>query len=1248
MDLDDLNFRNPIKIGYYDPFNVLPSIREEIESKWPITNLHWKYYTAKSVKSIPLLPVTFIEEIPKPSLELSNISDDRYIRMMFVKYDNVDSYRSQIRPLIREWLKSLVSKSNVEWLIVLVIPSSSKYKESTLIKTSVYDKLKNDFGIEGKELVKLAFENNARYDLNVDRCFRVNEQYDNEIDKIEIFSEFTRVCKDALIRTFNNKQTAFQAQLDAIANESHSSFKSFLIKLNYAKFLGDIRLLKEAEDMYGAVSLLLPEVWSAHSEIFDLSFSFPNDINSYRLEYAFDTAAVFHQINSYDPKSLMKLNLGDLRCLIFVNQSAVLQSLANLANTISISALYISNLFRDLLKFIDSLRKMFELDPKGNRLELYQFLFAVIDFYLRLPISEKVIEVTNASNNNGDGNGDAYQLHEIYELKGELKLVQRSLLNDLGRLCSYKRTDDIMDSIDIGLEDSLKHNSNELRFKSLFESMKDNDSFFDAFEKLTESAIQDFLIAGRSKTIDVLSIDLVILHYKRGNYRLAFDVLQDSYEFFIEHKWNFMGGMLLEIYIHCKEKLGDYSASDLITPNIQLLSLLSDSKLSQGNINCYRITKSPKQVEEILSGVILNSNDLHERQYYPLDWLFSCEISPYIHPDLSTSLDRYYLDIDIKNSLGIDINAKNVSVLLRSNDNDTMIEFKSDAVSVSLKGSTIRVFTTFFKMATFTVESTRILLTDTIEFVEKSGGNLTNNEKGNATVVRFSKSIVAEDFHDSILYHDDRSDRKDTRIHFYQSLDKLWCEYAVPSLIQLGSSELVLSLHNQNNLIKNVSLELQELTAGLKFNRDSISSKLDRDLIAQGETWEIGIPYSYFSDSKIISVGCEVSYYVGVVKYTHIMRQEIDTTLTVSVSVQDIFKPNCLFLNFQICTANSKFPVKLISCEANCENSSYTIQEPKLKPSNVITFGEQPVSVFYRILLKESSKIQLNDKIDLCVVYSNIKDECIQIILQQVKKRLSQKGLLSYWFVVADVISKQVRFDLNHYAINKIIRVLNAMEILIMLEKIVARSIEREDDRLKVISIMKSGLSDTDNIPPVVEFSHQRLMIPVSIPTLRFLHRARYDFSRSPFYLVGEPIRVNLIVESILKWASGLDLEDQVDISVLAESSPGKDVSNDKILESVDSYDFTISIPNDLNWLVSGFKKKTLNTETVNRIEIVLVPLAVGKLHLPRVLIKSPEGSHSNGNSFTSNSNNNIEVEVANGAETLLVLSEQEAISFAF
>ena len=47
-----------------------------------------------------------IEEIPNKKSDQNQLDiDGIYSRVMFIKVESLDKYRSQVRPLIREWLK---------------------------------------------------------------------------------------------------------------------------------------------------------------------------------------------------------------------------------------------------------------------------------------------------------------------------------------------------------------------------------------------------------------------------------------------------------------------------------------------------------------------------------------------------------------------------------------------------------------------------------------------------------------------------------------------------------------------------------------------------------------------------------------------------------------------------------------------------------------------------------------------------------------------------------------------------------------------------------------------------------------------------------------------------------------------------------------------------------------------------------------------------------------------------------------
>ena len=169
MAIQDSEVSTTLKIGYYDPFDVFKLIQPSIESKLPLTNLHWKSPAHNSnLKSIPNLPVNLVEEVPKRSKVLD---DDVLTRLMFIQCESIDIYKSQVRPLIKEWLRHLVRNTQCEWLIVLYVPLHSKDTNYHLIKTNIYNKLKTDFEKDGKYLAEVGIQISD----DIDRCFRLKD-----------------------------------------------------------------------------------------------------------------------------------------------------------------------------------------------------------------------------------------------------------------------------------------------------------------------------------------------------------------------------------------------------------------------------------------------------------------------------------------------------------------------------------------------------------------------------------------------------------------------------------------------------------------------------------------------------------------------------------------------------------------------------------------------------------------------------------------------------------------------------------------------------------------------------------------------------------------------------------------------------------------------------------------------------------------------------------------------------------------
>lgn len=1217
MEIDDLNLRNPVLVGYYDPFNVYPLIKDELHSKLPLTNLHWKYNISKPLKSIPLLPVRFVEEVPKNTSMKGN--DETYSRIMFIKYESLDTYRAQVRPLIKEWLKHLVSDSEVEWAIVLFMGSSLKDKLSSIIKTSLFDKLKIDFGIDGKELQALSVDSGVK-----ERCFKVREVYESEMAKLESYNDLINHMKDFLISSFNNKYVSLN---ELIYNHKATDINAFILKLKLADLLNDMRLLNDSLSIYNELSNDLNKLYYSDRSKFETEITnIPTDLNGYLFEQSFGSTSIK---SSFDRE---KINLFKLKSLIFVNQSSLLQLLANYANSISLSSISISSIYQKLLYFLNDLSNIF-----GDKLN--EWIFVVIDNYLKLPICNKLM-----NENMKSIDGEQYnQLSEILEFQGELKLTQRSKLAKIANSHGYNINgiDEILEEISLD-DDKTYQEISQLSYKPLLEILLNRETYYMHFEKSTELIIHDFVNSGRTKTIDILSIDLALLNYQIGNYQESLNILQDSYNFFINNSWNFMGGILLEIYLNCIEKL-DKSENSLISLTcLRLFSNLVNSKNGKFGINNYKLIKPKVKITRLFKKIEEYSSKLNESINFPLDKIFKVDIMPFIQSDESTNADKYFVQIKLTNNYGIDFSFMEIQLILENSEG--ILYFNVENATISNKvDNTIKLYSNNFKFGSFNPSHITVRINKNLRFTKRFNAEHGIDSTADDTVIQYNNETILKD---SFLNDSESRDivvghnKWTSDMFFYPGLTKFSCEFCTPIDIDLESTEVILRIKNGNNNVQDMKIDIISNTNGLKINKELLKDRLKVKSLSSNESIDIKIPYSYYSDNKIISLKTDIAYSSNGEDFSHSIIDQVDTTLTISVSVQDIFKSQYIFSKFQVGTSNPKLPIRIISNDLTTINENYTIISPKNSPSP-ITFGDQPASYFYKIIPKSDYMIKSLDSLDLKVQYSDLKNECCAIIQSFLLDRLHDLQLRKYWYLIKTLLFKEIIFDLNNYAINQEVKIINNCEIELLIERTLLKHVQEKEDKKKLIGLFKDVLFENElKFEVTPNFENRQLLITVPIPVLNILQIIEFEFERKPQYLVGEPILMNLNIESITKWSNNkVKAGSEDEIEILAESSPSKPVSLFSQKEN-----FQLTIQTDDNWLISGFRKESFqidydSNENKNSFEVVLIPLTVGRLLLPKINVRTLENLE---NDFS------MDINFKNGLETLLVVPDVNSITFSF
>lgn len=1217
MEIDDLNLRNPVQVGYYDPFSVYPLIKDELQSKLPLTNLHWKYNVSKPLKSIPLLPVKFVEEVPKHTSIKG--SDETYSRIMFIKYETLDTYRAQVRPLIKEWLKHLVSDSDVEWAIILFIGSSLKDKLSSIIKTSLFDKLKIDFGIDGKELQVLSVDSGVK-----ERCFKVREVYENEMTKLESYNELINHMKDFLISSFNNKYVSLN---EMIYNHKETDFNAFILKLRLADLLNDMRLLNDSLSIYNELSNDLNKLYYSNPSAFETKITnIPRDLNGYLFEKSFVSSSIKRSLDGE------KINIFELKSLIFVNQSSLLQLLANYASSISLASISISSIYQKLLYFLNDLSNIF-----GDKLN--EWIFVVIDNYLKLPICNKLM-----SENTKSIDGEQYnQLSEILEFQGELKLTQRSKLTKIANSHGYKINgiNEILEEISLD-DDKSPQNISQLSYEPLLDILLNRETYYTHFEKSTELIIHDFVNSGRAKTIDILSIDLALLNYQIGNYQESLNILQDSYDFFINNSWNFMGGILLEIYLNCIEKL-DQSDSSLISLTcLRLFSNLVNSKNGKFGINNYKLIKPKIKIARLFKKIEEYSSKLNDAIEFPLDKIFKVDILPFIQSDESTNADKYFIQINLSNIYGIDFSFTEIELILENSEGILSLSVENATISNKVD-NTIKLYSNKFIFGSFNPSYIAIKINNKLSFTKRFNAEHGMGSTADDTVIQYNNETILKDSflndsepRDVVVAHN----KWTSDVFFYPGPSKFSCEFCTPIDIDLESTEIILRIKNGDNNVQDMKINVISNTNGLKINKELLKDRLKIKSLSSNETVDIKIPYSYYSDNKIISLKADIAYSSNGENFNHSIINQVDTTLTISVSVQDIFKSQYIFSKFQVGTSNPKLPIRIISNDLTTKNENYSIISPKNSPSP-ITFGDQPASYFYKIIPKSDYIIKSLDSLDLKVKYSDLKNECCAIIQSFLLERLHDLHLRKYWFLIKTLLFKDIIFDLNNYAINQEVKIINNREIELLIERMLLKHIQEKEDKKKLIGLFKNVLLENElKYEATPNFENRQLSISVPIPVLNILQIIEFDFERKTQYLVGEPIIMNLNIESITKWSNNkikAGYEDEIEI--LAESSPSKPESLSSQKEN-----FQLTIQTDDNWLISGFRKESFeidydSNENKNSFEVVLIPLTVGRLLLPKINVRTLDNLE---NDFS------MDINFKNGLETLLVVPDVNSITFSF
>ncbi|CDK27389.1 unnamed protein product [Kuraishia capsulata CBS 1993] len=1239
-----------VDVAFYDPFNVHSIVSEYTEKNRRLANLHWRPSDSFPLRPLPIIDLNWIEEIPRApanistQVRLSSTADsppqndqfyhdmlvqayekrNSYIKVMLVICRDVDDYRSRVRPLIREWLKQTIDSRIIKpsWFIVFY---DNNEVRSTL-ERNPFNKMKSDFSAYAT-------------DGNTDAVFlRIRSKYTSKAEGQEFLTSLNYALKAKLLDSVTRRYALLSKMLNRVYQEQFpfSGNPRFPLSLKAAMggILHDIGLYEDSLLCFEELRNMFSQL--KNTDVLVLENGFDEGVMLKTPTFLYNEKLLNLDLD----KSLVKHTLTQFEffSFLFLKESQLLLALSTYESSLSLCAIHFGELMKRVKNFLLDIKHL--STSSLEKVRLNELGFMLIDEIVALPRTKQLISETLARINEGVILQND-RTSEILEFLAELKLQQRSELVGIGEYLGFRIKGRMMDiSIDAGETPG----SYTLTYEPLAEHLKSQTTFEKFFANITEVIIHDYALAGnRPRSVDILSTELAIIAYGDGDYQQAARIMEDSFVYYQQHGWKFVSGYLLKIYVECLQKVNEQSTGN--PQNARLLKAYFD--LLGANIS------SPTETSELIGNIMRLSGQLSEKTELSIDQLFDLSIKCFISSDRS---DLYSIPIILKNQI-------------LSNDNQLEIGHVELILETGNEGQNKEII--------FEKNDKTILKHGTTEMQLISSTLRTDSFKLKKLTATIGNVLLTKRFEDNAL--------SDYLIKMYQVAptdvtSSLTIRIGMPLHRELNNDKLLISLNNGSHAISKVKMQFQSSGATIFDLEDNANGYLDSDnsqsvkigttrdandqvIYSVGQALEplqkldVLIPcfFSITKDGQSFQIEARVDFEDDAGnKYQSHVTERVKPSLTVAVSVQDIFKSSTLFSNFAIGTVDINKPLRIEKVELTSsedDQSSFTISTG-VSPTSVIAFGEQPASYFFKVVKSSRRALVSGEGLILKASYRDVTEECFKIAESVFRKAVGSnlKHLRKYEILLKPIL-EQLAYRVNLYSLSGVLQSqpinLNQFETDIFNHVPPADS----QDLVKVMTEVTNQLSSESGVncgdlcsDVLFEDINRSLTIAVPLRIIDVIECVEMKYERRPQYVVGEQISVTLYMQSITSWGRTED-DNKVPPSKTTKKSKKKVNFRASVPGQSSSFKLQFEIALLENWLISGVKSGEFdvsrNAEEIqihDPIEIILFPLKVGRIPLPKIEISPIPGSD----------DISIEIDYKNDSEMVLVVSELNKVTLPF
>lgn len=637
------------KIAYYDPYDIYEDVKDDLEARFPLVNLHWKP-SDRPLRSIPTLEIELVEEEALPAAtpqhQMLGLSQEPYLKLIFVKCEDNETYRHSLRKLIREWLSSNVIglRDPTEWLIVHYVPKGSKSYTGNRFRSGVFDKIKADFNSGSKK----------------DRCLQIRYGMSSEIESMELWSEITTRIKEGVLEAFGRRAELYQEEitkLEAKRNILGWNFGTFFVmKEGLALSFENISLFEDALLLYDDLEMAFNN-FSTKSMPFLISIGFEAAPVPISVLSLYDNVS---QVRNAILKS--EISLFDFHCYLFSRQALLLLYISNSSSAASISALRVGELYSRLKTFITEMSGIL-LSNKKSPYMIAEWTYNVVREFYRYTESLQ------------DG-----LARQVSEGRGQLLLLARQSLEILasGKGWVIKG---VLNDIPIEYDDSYELHA--IQNSELVESLKNDTLFYEKYRELTLAASAEFDLADRIRTVNLLSCELAVLEYNLGNFNKAAEILEGIPTLYSRQGWNLISTYLLSIYVECLQNLGRNKERILI----HSLDLMNRHKY----LDEKQILQAAKNIQDLSIAYQVQSN---LEDYIKLE----------INPVTVGKCGVFEISANVTNLIRVPLEFDR-GIMVLSNESDDILEYRCQKLLLNDKVTVVSFKAYEFKEGSFLIQS---------------------------------------------------------------------------------------------------------------------------------------------------------------------------------------------------------------------------------------------------------------------------------------------------------------------------------------------------------------------------------------------------------------------------------------------------------------------------------------------------------------------------------------------------------------